>query len=86
MLELYLLNVLFRITNSNYPLAAEKISLRIAENISIPTKGKRKRLFMEISPADVYSHNYKIFGEGRTTQFSYKNYITLVCLKNIDLL
>ena len=46
MLELYLLNAICRITNSNYPRTAEKIFL-------IAIKGKRKILLMEISTTDV---------------------------------
>ena len=81
MLELYLLNAICRITNSNYPRTAEKIFL-------IAIKGKRKILLKEISTTDVYSHNCEIFSEGRSTQFSvsHNNCITSVCVKNVDLL
>ena len=61
MLELNLVNALCRITNSNYPRAAEKILLRVAESISIAIKRKRKILLMEICPTDAYLHNCEIY-------------------------
>ena len=81
MLELYLLNAIRRITNSNYPRAAKKILLRVAESISIAIKGKRKILLMEICPTDAYLHNCEIFREGRPTHISHDSYIYLSLLK-----